>query len=66
MRKINDLRTKIEFALAGSNRAVRSVIDNMSGAATTFPTPNGSDVTGFGARVISRCRVHDFGDVFRR
>jgi len=31
----------IKFALTGSNRAVLSVIDEMSGAATTFPTPNG-------------------------
>jgi hypothetical protein len=31
----------IKFALTVSNRAVLSVIDEMSGAATTFPTPNG-------------------------
>ncbi len=31
----------IQFALAGSNGAVLSVIDEMSGAATTFPTPKG-------------------------
>jgi hypothetical protein len=31
----------IKFALTASNRAVLSVIDEMSGAATTFPTPNG-------------------------
>jgi uncharacterized damage-inducible protein DinB len=31
----------IRFALSGSNGAVLSVIDEMSGAATTFPTPNG-------------------------
>jgi hypothetical protein len=31
----------ITFALAASNRAVLSVIDEMSGAPTTFPTPNG-------------------------
>ena len=31
----------IKFALAVSNGAVLSVIDEMSGAATTFPTPNG-------------------------
>jgi hypothetical protein len=31
----------IKFALTGSNGAVLSVIDEMSGAATTFPTPNG-------------------------
>src|SRR4030088_3427527 len=31
----------IKCALTGSNRAVLSVIDEMSGAATTFPTPNG-------------------------
>jgi hypothetical protein len=31
----------ITFALTVSNRAVLSVIDEMSGAATTFPTPNG-------------------------
>ncbi|WP_035358065.1 DinB family protein [Edaphobacter aggregans] len=31
----------IKFALAVSNGAVLSVIDEMSSAATTFPTPNG-------------------------
>jgi hypothetical protein len=31
----------IKFALTASNGAVLSVIDEMSGAATTFPTPNG-------------------------
>jgi hypothetical protein len=31
----------IKFALTLSNGAVLSVIDEMSGAATTFPTPNG-------------------------
>src|SRR5467141_3496744 len=31
----------IKFALAVSNGAVLSVIDEMRGAATTFPTPNG-------------------------
>src|SRR5580704_11990639 len=31
----------IQFALTVSNGAVLSVIDEMSGAATTFPTPNG-------------------------
>jgi len=31
----------IRFALTLSNGAVLSVIDEMSGAATTFPTPNG-------------------------
>jgi DinB superfamily len=31
----------ITFALTVSNRAVLSVIDEMSGAPTTFPTPNG-------------------------
>ena len=31
----------IQFALTVSNRAVLSVIDKMSAAATTFPTPNG-------------------------
>jgi hypothetical protein len=31
----------IKFALTGSNRAVLSVIDEMSATATTFPTPNG-------------------------
>jgi hypothetical protein len=31
----------IKFALTSSHRAVLSVIDEMSGAATTFPTPNG-------------------------
>ena len=31
----------IKFALTLSNRAVLSVIDKMSDAATTFPTPNG-------------------------
>jgi len=31
----------IQFALAVSNGAVMSVIDEMSGSATTFPTPNG-------------------------
>jgi hypothetical protein len=31
----------IKFALTVSNGAVLSVIDEMSSAATTFPTPNG-------------------------
>src|SRR5260221_12685179 len=31
----------IKFALTVSNGAVLSVIDEMRGAATTFPTPNG-------------------------
>ena len=31
----------IKFALTVSNKAVLSVIDEMSGAPTTFPTPNG-------------------------
>ncbi len=31
----------IQFALRSSNGAVLSVIDEMSGAATTFPTPKG-------------------------
>src|SRR5260221_8577395 len=31
----------IKFALTVSNGAVLSVIDEMSAAATTFPTPNG-------------------------
>jgi hypothetical protein len=31
----------IKFALTVSNAAVMSVIDEMSGSATTFPTPNG-------------------------
>ena len=31
----------IKFALSVSNRAVLSVIDKMSDAGTTFPTPNG-------------------------
>jgi hypothetical protein len=31
----------IKFALGASNGAVLSVIDEMSGAPTTFPTPNG-------------------------
>jgi DinB superfamily len=31
----------ITFALTVSNKAVLGVIDEMSGAATTFPTPNG-------------------------
>jgi uncharacterized damage-inducible protein DinB len=31
----------IQFALSISNRVVLDVIDEMSGAATTFPTPNG-------------------------
>jgi len=31
----------IKFALAASNKSVMSVIDEMSSAPTTFPTPNG-------------------------
>ena len=31
----------IKFALTVSNRAVLSVIDEMSGSPTMFPTPNG-------------------------
>src|SRR6266403_6377247 len=34
-------KNAIKFALTVSNGAVLSVIDEMSGAATTFPTPNG-------------------------
>ncbi len=39
----NKMQTKdaIKFALTVSNGAVLSVIDEMSGAATMFPTPNG-------------------------
>ncbi len=43
----------IKFALTVSDRAVLSVIDEMSGAATTFPTPNGG-ATRSGCWVISR------------
>jgi hypothetical protein len=35
------MKDAIKFALGASNRAVLSVIDEMSGAPTTFPTPNG-------------------------
>jgi uncharacterized damage-inducible protein DinB len=35
------MKDAIKFALTVSNGAVLSVIDEMSGAATTFPTPNG-------------------------
>jgi hypothetical protein len=35
------LKEAIKFALTVSDRAVLSVIDEMSGAPTTFPTPNG-------------------------
>ena len=35
------MKEAIQFALNISNRAVLSVIDEMSDAATTFPTPNG-------------------------
>jgi uncharacterized damage-inducible protein DinB len=35
------MKETIEFALSVSNRAVLSVIDDMSDAPTTFPTPNG-------------------------
>jgi uncharacterized damage-inducible protein DinB len=40
-RKEMHTKDAIKFALTVSNRAVLSVIDEMSGAATTFPTPNG-------------------------
>jgi len=36
-----DTKETITFALNASNGAVLSVIDKMSDAATTFPTPNG-------------------------
>ena len=36
-----DTKETITFALNASNGAVLSVIDRMSDAATTFPTPNG-------------------------
>ena len=36
-----DTKQVIQFALTVSNGAVLSVIDKMSDAATTFPTPNG-------------------------
>jgi uncharacterized damage-inducible protein DinB len=35
------MKDAIKFALAVSNGAVLSEIDEMNGAATTFPTPNG-------------------------
>src|ERR1700719_5046833 len=35
------MKDAIKFALSVSNGAVLSVIDEMSDAATTFPTPNG-------------------------
>ena len=35
------MKDAIKFALTFSNGVVLSVIDDMSGAATTFPTPNG-------------------------
>jgi hypothetical protein len=35
------MKDAINFALSASNGAVLTVIDEMSGAATTFPTPNG-------------------------
>ena len=35
------MKDAIKFALSISNRTVLSVIDEMSDAATTFPTPNG-------------------------
>ena len=35
------LKEAIKFALTVSDRALLSVIDEMSGAPTTFPTPNG-------------------------
>jgi uncharacterized damage-inducible protein DinB len=40
-RKEMHTKDAIKFALTVSNRAVLSEIDEMSGAATTFPTPNG-------------------------
>ena len=42
----------IKFALTVSNGAVLSVIDEMSGAATTFPTPT-AGATRCGCSVIS-------------
>jgi hypothetical protein len=43
IREREKMQTKdaIKFALTASNRAVLSVIDEMSGSATTFPTANG-------------------------
>jgi hypothetical protein len=35
------MKDAIKFALSISNEVVLSVIDEMSDAATTFPTPNG-------------------------
>jgi hypothetical protein len=35
------MKDAIKFALTISNGSVLSVIDEMSDAATTFPTPNG-------------------------
>lgn len=35
------MKEALKFALAGSDRAVLSVIDEMSSTPTTFPTPNG-------------------------
>jgi hypothetical protein len=43
----------IKFALTVSNGAVLSVIDEMSGVATTFPTRNGG-ATPSGSSVTSR------------
>jgi hypothetical protein len=47
------MKDAIKFALAISNGSVLSVIDEMSDAATTFPTPNGG-ATRSGSSGISR------------
>jgi hypothetical protein len=47
------MRDAVKFALTGSNRAVLSVIDEMSGAAMTFRRPTAA-ATRSGSWVISR------------
>jgi hypothetical protein len=39
--KLMQMKETLKFALSGSDRAVLSMIDRMSDAPTTFPTPNG-------------------------
>jgi len=58
----------IKFALTVSNGAVLSVVDEMSDAATTFPTPNGGchfAAMSTEARVVSQsiCRAQPLPDL---
>jgi len=56
----------IRFALNLSNGAVLSAIDEMSGAATTFPTPNGGCHPLWVLGASDAHRRYDPSDIVRR